>query len=318
MPASTRSQTPAATAAADQPSTSAHPPAEEEVVALQTEVLGAENHPQGPPTTPANPSEDRLLQLERSVQLLLAETARQKEEIEEYKTALATKTLTPATREEKEAADAKLLESYPVLAELKEFWPESHSHVFPTRSNIPAKPFSLELFMEQADKTWKQLYADKKDGQRADYTALTEVFVWAYTFTEAINHQIKEDYTPESYAERYARFFNGVYDALALAADRLGFIQVKTLNEFEDAFRQVLEANVNHNKISNHIFSPNVAALHGQFVKLSTDKAIAVAAKRSAQFKIGKAPNAQQPAGEKPNPKRAARKKPEERPAPQA
>jgi len=103
----------------------------------------------------------------------------------------------------------------------------------------------------------------------------------------------------------------------ALAARRLAYIQVKThTDEFDAAFQQVLENDLNQAKISGQLFCPDVSATNDHYIKLRGDKTISFAAKHSAQSKI-KAPTPHT-AGEKPLQKRAGRKKPEERPAPQA
>ncbi len=177
----------------------------------------------------------RVTALENNNKFLRAKIADQEEVIDSLKT---DKTKAP-TAEEKKAAAAKLLERYPRNIDLKATWPESHLPLFPSRLEGPAKPTTLELGMEQNCRTYQKLAEEKKEGQKTDYTSLTDIFVFGTAYAKAVDRFVQEDAEEDLYAERYARYFNGLHDVFALAARRLAYIQVKThTDEFDAAFSE--------------------------------------------------------------------------------
>ena len=316
MPPSLR-KTAATTAAAEQPSTAQRSATEiEEEEFSQEQDQEVEDNSQGSPATLAI-IVARLASLEGANNALRARVADQAEVIDTLKTAGG---YSRATAEEKRAAEITLLQKYPCYDDLREYWPKSHLHLLPAKLDAAAKPSSLEMGMEQNDRTYQRLAVEKKDGQKADYVALTEIYTYGKAYTSCIDALVREDAEEDVYEERYARFFAGLHDVFGMVAKRFDRVTVKTHPEdFDDTFLQVLESDLNQDKVSSQLVSPHIASVYDNFVKLRTDKALVFAAKQSAQSKTGKG-FVPRPAGEKPLQKRTgpARKKPEERPAPQA
>lgn len=311
MPVSTR-RTPTATDAVETlPSSDLPPLSEIEPAAAEHQTVDRAG--EGP--TAAAPTQQQVDELTAEVRLLRTKVAAQEVVILDLKRLPAPSSL---AREELEDRARALLDTYPDLLELVGSWPASHREYFPTRTGA-AKPTTIELALER-DRTYRRLLAEKKDGQRAEFTALTDVYVWVYTFANALDSAAKESMCREDYDARFAKLFNGLHDAISLAAKRLSVIQVKTHPEdFDESFAQVLTSNLSQSKISQQLACPEVAELHQQYIKIRRDKTIVLAAKQSAQAKITLKPaSSQQTAGEKSNAKRPNRKKPEERTAPQA
>lgn len=221
------------------------------------------------------------------------------------------------TAEEREERALKLLEKYPPFLMLVPFWPLPFREFIPNRDGA-AQPITIEPQLEN-NRTYRRLSAEKKEAQRAEFVALVDVFVWIFTYVGALRADLEGAVGEEEFKARFAKYFNGLQDAIELAAQRISYIQIKTHEEeYGPGFSQVVASNQLKDKIAQQIASPIISDLFEVFAKYQQEKVVILAAKQAAQDKTAKPTTAQQTAGEKSHAKRSGRKRPEERPAPQA
>lgn len=308
MPATTRSS-PAATAAAEpqQPSSSRQPLRESEIVAADSEGRAEEGSPDL-----ATPTPQDWLRAIAKINSLEKELRGTQEALIGEKKALG-----PVDTTAREAELLKLLEKYPPLIALVDHWPEVFRDQFPQRQGA-VKPVTIELSLEQ-HRTYRKLTEDKKEGQRADFAAIADIYVWTSAYTKALDELLQDLLPDEDYNNEVVKYFNGLYDAIEMAAKRISFIQIKAHpEEFDEGFQHAVALSLNQAKVHQQLPSIELAYSHLDYTKHVIDKSFLHSAKKVAQSAFNKSAAPHQAAGEKSNKKRAARKRPEERPAPQA
>lgn len=265
-------------------------------------------------------AELRIQQLEEEVLLSKEKIAAQEKQIENLSATRPSATRKYTAEDRKREID-RLTLIYPKIRELAPFWDDQCEDFIPY-SLVVGKPVTLDIFLQQVDRTYQRLLDDEKTAQAYEYCSLRSYHAWLKAFLNAIETTLYAQF-PNFFLDKLEKYFNGATATLELMAERISLLQVKAFpEEYDAAFTAVVESVQSQDKAKSHLLSPAVSYLREQYDQECSNKRISAAAKHNVSKSVSDKPstsnsNSNQAERPKPNKKRPNRKG-QDRTAPQA